>query len=308
MYFIHFFELHHFWDCKKYCSWIVSALFLYFPSLVYSQPSTHLNSPSLSPIQKGELLLAQSLNKEALELYQSLIIAGNGDGYAFRGLVRAYQNMNKLEKAESWVQEFLLNDLDSSPALYALGYVNYLKNNFQKAEKLFNQAIKLNSNNTLALNNLGAVLAYQKLYTKAAEQVREAIRLNPKEGMFFYNLEAIYKKMNDPNLIIDDYNLYLKQGNSNLIRGYGMAVGRNMRQAGFKLYSQGRLDDAIQKFIEIEAVYKKILHEPGLVPVYFSLGLLHEEKGDLQVAKKYFNQVLTLNPLHIQAKERLKFF
>ena len=85
-----------------------------------------------------------------------------------------------------------------------------------------------------------------------------------------------------------------------------MAVGRNMRQAGFRLYDEGRLDDAIRKFMEIETVYKKIKHRLGLVPIYFSLGLLHEENGDLQNAKKYLNQVLTLNPLHLQAKERLK--
>ena len=65
------------------------------------------------------------------------------------------------------------------------------------------------------------------------------------------------------------------------------------------------MDKAILKWIEIEKVYKNINHQYGLVPVYFSLGLLHEEKGDSHNAKKYFHRVLTLNPLHIQAKERL---
>ena len=112
--------------------------------------------------------------------------------------------------------------------------------------------------------------------------------------------------MGDPSRIIVDYNFYLKQGASDLLRGYGMAVGRNMRQTGFKFYSEGRLDDAIRKFMEIEIVYKKIKHKLGLVPIYFSIGLLHEENGDLQNAKKYFNQVLTLNSFHMQAKKRLK--
>jgi hypothetical protein len=65
------------------------------------------------------------------------------------------------------------------------------------------------------------------------------------------------------------------------------------------------LDQTILKWVEIERIYKEIGHEAGLVPVYFSLGLLHEEKDDRQNAKKYFNRVLMLNPLHIQAKERL---
>ena len=71
------------------------------------------------------------------------------------------------------------------------------------------------------------------------------------------------------------------------------------------MYDDGHLDDAIAKFMEIETVYKRIKHQLGLVPIYFSLGLLNEEKDDLSKAKKYFEKVLALNPMHIQAKERL---
>jgi tetratricopeptide (TPR) repeat protein len=83
-----------------------------------------------------------------------------------------------------------------------------------------------------------------------------------------------------------------------------MAASRNIRQKSFRLYSKGHLDETIVKWIDIEKIYKKINHQNGLIPVYFSLGLLHEEKGDNQNAKKYFPRVLRLNPLHIQAKEK----
>ena len=248
----------------------------------------------------------QSLNEEALLLYRSVISKGEGDGYAFRGLVRAYKSMNKLDEAKVWVDSFLADNPSSSPTLYASGYIFYLKEDMKKAEELFNRALEFDKNNALALNNLGAVLLNQKSYTLAVNMVHEAIRVNPREPMFFSNLETIYKKMGDPGLILADYNFYLEQeGVSDLVRGYGLAVGRSMRQASFRLYNEGRLDKAILKWIEIEKVYKNINHQYGLVPVYFSLGLLHEEKGDSHNAKKYFHRVLTLNPLHIQAKERL---
>lgn len=304
--FMPLFGFFRFLNCKEYHLWIITVVFLCIPPLVYSQPPDHFGPSSLSPIQKGEFLIAQSLNDEALQLYQSLINDGKGGEYAFRGMVRAYKNTDKLKEAEAWVEKFLVDNLDSSPALYALGYVNYLKKNMKKAEQYFNRALELYPNNALASNNLGAVLSRQKSYTQAAEKVRDAIRINPSEPMFFHNLEAIYKEMGDPDQIIADYNLYLKQGASDLVQGYGRAVGRKMRQAGFRLYDEGRLDDAILKFMEIETVFQKIKHQLGLVPVYFSLGLLHEEKDDLKNAKKYFNQVLALSPLHIQAKERLK--
>ena len=282
---------------------------LSFSSSAHSQPLGHFDPSSLSPIQRGEFLLAQSLNSEALRLYQSLIVEGKGNGYAFRGLIRAYKSMDKLDEAEAWVKNFLADNPGSSPALYASGYVHYLKENMEKAEELFNRALEFNENNALALNNLGAILLSQKSYALAVDMVHEAIRVNPKEPMFFDNLRTIYKKIGDPSLILTDYNFYLEQeGVSDLVRGYGMAVGRSMRQASFRLYNEGRLDKAILKWVEIEKVYKNINHQHGLVPVYFSLGLLYEENCDSHNAKKYFNRVLILNPLHIQAKERLNGF
>ena len=286
--------------------WVMVAFFLAIPLSVYSQPQGHFNPSSLSPIQRGDFLLMQSLNEEALLLYQSLISKGEGGGYAFRGLVRAYRGMKKLDEAESWVESYLEDNSDSSFALYALGYIFYLKKDMKKAEELFNKALKFDLKNALALNNLGAVRISQNLYVQAVNLVHKAIRVNPKEPMFFSNLETIYKRMGDPDLIVADYNFYLKEeGDPDLIRGYGMAVGRSMRQSSFRFYNEGHLDQAILKWLEIERIYKEIDHKAGLVPVYFSLGLLHEEKDDRQNAQKYFNRVLMLNPLHIQAKERL---
>ena len=103
--------------------------------------------------------------------------------------------------------------------------------------------------------------------------------------------------MGSPQLIISDYNLYLKQGSADLVRGYGMAVGRYLRQTGFRLYDDGHLGDAISKFMEIETVYNRINHQLGLVPIFFSLVLLHEQKSDHEKAKKYFKKVIKYKPL-----------
>ena len=292
-------------DSKKPSIWIIILLSLSFPSLVCSQPLNYSSSSLLSPIQRAEFLLKQSLNEEALLLYQSLVLKDGANGYAFRGLVRAYKGMGRLDDAESWVETYLTEKPFSSAALYASGYIFFLKEDIKKAEELFKKALELDSTNALALNNLGAVRLSKKSYTQAVNLVRKAIRINPKEPMFFMNLETIYKQMGDSSLIITDYNSFLKEGDPDLIRGYGMAVGRNMRQASFRLYNDGHLDQAILKWVEIEKVYKRIHHQSGLVPVYFSLGILYEEKGDSQNAKNYFDLVLKLNPLHIQAKERL---
>ena len=279
---------------------------MFSPSLVCSQPLNHSKLSLLSPIQRAEILLKRSLNEEALLLYQSLVLKDGANGYAFRGLVRAYKGMSRLDDAESWVETYLIEKSFTSAALYASGYIFYLKEDVKKAEELFKKALELDDANALALNNLGAVRLSEKSYTQAVKLVRKAIQINPKEPMFFMNLETIYKQMGNPSLIITDYNFYLKEKEDlDLIRGYGMAVGRNMRQASFRLYNKGYLEKTILKWVEIEKIYKEIDHQSGLVSVYFSLGILYEEKGEFQNAKNYFDLVLKLNPLHIQAKERL---
>jgi len=285
--------------------WLLIIMSLSISSLAHSQPLNHLGSLSLPPLERGKFLLTQSLYDQALRVYQSLIADGIGGEYAFRGLVQAYKGKDDLDAAKIWIDKFLLDNPNSSPALYASGYIYYLKKDMGKADDFLNQALESDSNNALALNNMSAVLLSQKLYVQALSKVQEAIRINPKESMFFDNLRRIYKKMGDPSLIVADYNYYLEQGGPlELIKSYGMAASRNIRQKSFRLYSEGHLDKTIAKWMDIEKIYKKINHQNGLVPVYFSLGLLHEEKGDTQNAQKYFNLVLRLNPLHIQAKEK----
>ena len=80
---------------KRDSIWIIIILSLSFPPSVCSQPQSHFNSSLLSPIQRADFLLMQSLNEDALFLYQSLIIKDGTSGYAFRGLVRAYKGMVK---------------------------------------------------------------------------------------------------------------------------------------------------------------------------------------------------------------------
>jgi tetratricopeptide (TPR) repeat protein len=230
---------------------------------------------------------------------------GAVDGYVFRGLIRAYLNLGKLGKAKQLTADFLAENPGSSGALYGVGYIFYLSEDIDQAEEYFKQAVASDPRNALALNNWGAVLARQKSYARAAEKVREAIQLNPLESMFFRNLEIIYREMGGSSLILADFEYYLGQGNSEVANAYGKAVARSLRQKSFQLYAQGQLDGAIDSFEEMETVYKKMGHTSGLVPVYFSLGLLYEEKGDTLKAKIFFNRVLTINPKHLQAKDRL---
>jgi len=112
--------------------------------------------------------------------------------------------------------------------------------------------------------------------------------------------------MGEPNRFRDEYKGLLKKDSNKLAWAYGKTLVRVIRQKAFRSYSEGDLDNAILGFEDMLKIYQEIEDVKGQVPALFSLGLLHEEKGDLKKAQDYFAKVLAINPNHIQARDRVK--
>ena len=87
---------------------------------------------------------------------------------------------------------------------------------------------------------------------------------------------------------------------------YGKTLVRVIRQKAFRSYSKGDLDNAILGFEDMLKIYQEIEDIKGQVPALFSLGLLQEEKGNVEKAQEYFSRVLAINPNHIQARDMIK--
>jgi tetratricopeptide (TPR) repeat protein len=124
--------------------------------------------------------------------------------------------------------------------------------------------------------------------------------------MYYNNLQIICRDMGQAGLFIADYQRYVKEGPRLVAQGYGRLIARTLRQESFKNYSQGNLDKAIEKFGEIVVIFEETGYRAGLVPIFFGLAVLHEEKGDEKTAQKYFKEVLAINPNHIQARGKIK--
>ena len=108
------------------------------------------------------------------------------------------------------------------------------------------------------------------------------------------------------NLSIQEYRKLLQRKSKQRALTYGKVLARVIRQKAFGFYSKGELDNTILGFEEMLKIYQEIDDIKGQVPVYFSLGLLHEEKGNIKKAQEYFTRVLSINPNHIQAKDKIK--
>jgi tetratricopeptide (TPR) repeat protein len=291
---------------SKILNSVFVVIFSLHPVGLSAQPSGHPGIGKLAPREKAGLLLLQKQYDRAVKEYKKLLEHGEDDANVVRGLVQSYQGAGRLEEAEDYLKKRLGSSRRRSSLLYGLGYIYYLTRRINQAESFFAEAVQGDPANALAWNNWGAVLADKKLYSEGIEKVKKAIGINPSEIIFFNNLWRIYDKMKARNLILAEFENHVRDGQSVLAKGYGLALARKIRQEGFSLYAKGDLGKAVESFLNLAEIYRKIDHVSGLVPALFSLGLLYDEQGEPEKAEKYFQEVLAINPGHIQAREKVK--
>ncbi len=274
------------------------------PSPVFSQGHPGYEKFNLSAKDEAEVLFARGLYDQSIEKFKEVLKSEEATSYIFRTMLKAWKAKDDLSSAEQFLKNY--QKLPSTHSWYALGYLNYLKADYPNAEKAFEQAIQMSAENGLAWNNWGAILSEKKQYALAIEKVQKAIEVNPKEPIFVWNLNKIYKEMGEPDRFANEYKNLLRQKSKRLAWAYGKVLVRVIRQRAFGAYSKGELDNAILGFEEMLKIYQEIDDVKGQVPALFSLGLLHEEKGNAQKAQEYFARVLAINPNHIQARDKVK--
>jgi tetratricopeptide (TPR) repeat protein len=291
-------------------SYSIFSCFLVFIFLMLSPINTEAQRhPDSGGFQlpakaKADVYFAQGKFKEALETYKSVLEDEFERGYIFRNMVKAWDAMGALDQAEIFLNGYRQSHEKSSAVWYALGYLQYIKNEDSKAVELFKRATELDPQNGLAWNNWAASLVNGKRFQQALEKARTAIRSNPKELMFFFNLKKIFEKMGEEQRFEEEYKNSLSEGVESW--GYGKVLTRSLRQNAFSDYDKGDLVGAIANFKKMLKIYQQIDDVNGQVPALFSLGLLHEESGNVQKGQEFFKRVLSINPNHIQAREKIK--
>ncbi|MGY8760687.1 MAG: tetratricopeptide repeat protein [Nitrospinaceae bacterium] len=280
---------------------LIFLLLMLGPINTEAQPHPGPGSFQLSEKAKADIYFAQGKFKEALQIYKSVLEDETEPGYIFRNMVKAWDATGALDQAEIFLNGYRQSHEKSSSVWYALGYLQYIKGEDLKAAELFQRATELDPLNGLAWNNWAASLVNGKHFQEALKKVRTAIRSNPKELMFYFNLKKIFEQMGEEQRFEEEYE------NSAGIKpwGYGKVLARSLRQKAFGDYDKGDLAGAIASFEKMLKIYKQIDDVNGEVPALFSLGILYEESGNVQKAQAFFKRVLSINPNHIQARDKI---
>lgn len=283
---------------------LLHIIFLGILPPTWAQSPEHLQSFTISPLQKGEFFLRGKKPDEALKVFQDLWQREPQNSYAVRGMVRSHQALKTLPEAVSYLNGYLEKHSQSSSAAYGVGYVFYLQGKYEESRKALDKALSFDRGNALALNNMAAVLVELKEYTSALKRVKEAIKIAPKEMMFYRNLQMIYVSSGKPDKFEKEYRHLLAEGSSTQAKGYGLILAQQLRQRSFKLYDEGKIDETINTIVDMLSLYREVNHMPGIVAGLFSLAVLYEEQGKGELALEKYQEVLKINPQHIQALEK----
>jgi tetratricopeptide (TPR) repeat protein len=284
----------------------VLTLIIFFGILppASAQSPEHLEDFNISSLQKGEFFLLGKKPGEALKVFQDLWQREPQNSYAVRGIVRSYQSLEKLPEAVSFLKGYLEKHSQSSSAAYGLGYIFYLQGKLEESRRVLDESLNLDQENALALNNMAAVLVEMKEYANALTRVKEAIKIAPNELMFYRNLQMIYASSGRPGKFEKEYRHLLAKGFPAQAKRYGLVLAQQLRQKSFKFYVDGKIDETIETMMDMLDLYREINHESGIVAGLFSLAVLYEEQGNIELALEKYREVLKINPQHIQAREK----
>ena len=192
-------------------------------------------------------------------------------------------------KARLALQQLLLikPESENDPRLYFdLGLTYMALGEEQKAEQAYLKTIQLDQNYAPAWNNLGQLYVVRGSYSRAEQAFKKALSiltyLTPERAA--YNLAQLYLRQKRMDLALQYARISIKK-NWRYIPGYILAA---------KLYLQkGQLNEAINLLKQgVEA-------NPENTQIILNLAEYLVRTGDPDAnkqAKKYFRQILKLNP------------
>jgi tetratricopeptide (TPR) repeat protein len=204
--------------------------------------------------------------------------------YYVRGLMQEKQGQD--EEAIQSYKETLTKGGETSYVYIKLGNL-YLKNkSYPKAEECFRNALNLDEQNSDALFGLGVINLIADNKLKASQYFEEGLRQNPSRNRFRLLLCDIYVALEKYDQAAVQYKFLLEDLPNNALLRYNYA---NLLQ---------RLGDGKQAE---EEYLKATAISPGFWKSHLALGILYQQQGQIEKAKRSFEQTIKFNPKNAAA-------
>ena len=164
-------------------------------------------------------------------------------------------------------------------------------------ERLYQKAIKNDPQYVDAYYNLGNFYRDLQKWNQAIENYQKAISLDPRYQNAYLNLGRLYLEMNQFSKAVDTFEQLIRMDfrNKDLYRDVILAYHGALKATG----PQSRLEQALAETFRHYAVYVNKEYRPE--SAFFEIGFLYSLLGDLQRARDFYLEVLSMNPNHVGA-------
>jgi tetratricopeptide (TPR) repeat protein len=143
-------------------------------------------------METGRLMLLQSKNDEAIDLFRQAMDKENGIQLALPALVQTYLIKNEPQAALSLVRNESIRYPESALVQYYLGQTLSVTGDLQGAETAFTRAAELSPGWLVAYNGLAEAFLRQGKVGEAISKIQEAYQINPSDHVLF-QLAMLYE-------------------------------------------------------------------------------------------------------------------
>jgi tetratricopeptide (TPR) repeat protein len=140
------------------------------------QASETSKSPALNAEQRGDILMARKMYREAIEAFSE----GSPKDPVLRNKTGiAYHQLLQLDKAQKCYEQAIKLKPDYHEAVNNLGTIFYAKKSYRRAISQYRRAIKLAPDQASVHSNLGTAYFARNQLDVALEEFRKALELDP---------------------------------------------------------------------------------------------------------------------------------
>jgi|SRR5947209_3151906 len=275
-----------------------------------SDPSSYINLANAS--------LAEKKVDEAVALYERALAIDSVNFNALNGLVQIYNSQNRLDLAQSRLDQAISQQPNNASLHYLKGEVFDISKDAQLAEGEFRRALELDPNYMPAYSALGTLFTYTNQQDRAIAEYRKILDRNPDNAGAYVLIGMLEDSRGNTDAAIDSYRkaVAIDQNSE------AWAVAANNLAWIYAAHNKGNLDEAqalaqsvVQKYPDVPGFvdtlgwiyYKKGLHGPAVEQLQkvvakvsdsasyrFHLGMALAGKGDHAGARRELEQALRL--------------
>lgn len=242
-------------------------------------------------IREIKICLAQNDYESALEKTMEAYSATK-DNCFFAEAAKIYNILNRRHDAIKIMQKIFKNDPNNLSNIKSLAYNFFAVGAYKKALKFYELILKFEPQKAESYFNVASMYHFLNNKKNACDYYRFAIKLNPKYISAMNNLGSLYYENKYYDLAIPYFKKAIKLSPNHPEAYHHMGI---ILREHFNDYEMSKY-----------YIKKALVLDPKYALNSYQLGLTYKALGEVDEAKKCFENCLKLNPNHKETMKELK--